>query len=352
MSAPTLRTFVIVTDVGLAYVGLHTDEDDCWQHYVGCPTGGLVTDAKARGWYCVPAEIKWQMPAANPLAVGRVLGSAEGDAMPNALRVALENLDATEPLGRTTEAVIDAAQRWYLAPKAQRKGTANAVLHTAEHLLTLLHPDTISAAKDTAGALVAMLRTQAPAPAHVAGFTDAHASYVARWGGSCRDCADENGVCPNSGLPCGGADKAIGHVFKALAYGVKHGYISNPLAAASPAVAHGLLTDADLTRARNLAHQFRSHPASRGIDDIEQAGELILSLLAAQAAGKAPAAAAPKPWPELLLLLNDYAMAMTDASQHQAASKVDIAKTQAMKALARLRAAIYGDEKSYGEVQR
>ena len=54
--------------------------------------------------------------------------------------------------------------------------------------------------------------------------------YVARWGGNCRDCADENGVCPNSGLPCGGARKAIEHVIKALQYGVQHGYISNPLA--------------------------------------------------------------------------------------------------------------------------
>jgi hypothetical protein len=67
-------------------------------------------------------------------------------------------------------------------------------------------------------------------------------------------------------------------------------------------------------------------------------------------AGKAPPS--PKPWPELLPLVNDYATAMTDAAQHQAASKVDIAKSQAMKALGRLRTAIYGDEKSYGEVQR
>lgn len=67
-------------------------------------------------------------------------------------------------------------------------------------------------------------------------------------------------------------------------------------------------------------------------------------------AGKAPPA--PKTWPELLPLLNDYAMAMTDAALHQSASKGDIAKTQAMKALRRLRAAIYGDEKKYGEVQQ
>ncbi len=54
-------------------------------------------------------------------------------------------------------------------------------------------------------------------------------SYVARWGGNCRDCADENGVCPNSGLPCGGARKAIEHVLAALQYGVQHGYITDPL---------------------------------------------------------------------------------------------------------------------------
>ena len=53
--------------------------------------------------------------------------------------------------------------------------------------------------------------------------------YVTRWGGNCRDCADENGVCPNSGLPCGGARKAIEHVLKALRYGVRHGYIDDPL---------------------------------------------------------------------------------------------------------------------------
>lgn len=45
--------------------------------------------------------------------------------------------------------------------------------------------------------------------------------------------------------------------------------------------ADGALTGEDLTRALNLAYQFRSHPASRSIDEIEQAGELILSLLSA-----------------------------------------------------------------------
>jgi hypothetical protein len=39
-------------------------------------------------------------------------------AYPAALRVALENLDSLERIGPTTEAVIDAAQKWYLATPA------------------------------------------------------------------------------------------------------------------------------------------------------------------------------------------------------------------------------------------
>jgi hypothetical protein len=59
-------------------------------------------------------------------------------------------------------------------------------------------------------------------------FTEAHVQYVARYGGNCRDCADENGVCPGSGLPCADARKAIEFVFDALAYGVSNGYIASP----------------------------------------------------------------------------------------------------------------------------
>lgn len=50
-------------------------------------------------------------------------------------------------------------------------------------------------------------------------------SYVARYGGMCRGCADENGICPSSGLPCANVDKAIRHVIEALRYGTQHGYI-------------------------------------------------------------------------------------------------------------------------------
>jgi hypothetical protein len=50
--------------------------------------------------------------------------------------------------------------------------------------------------------------------------------YVARFGGMCRDCADEGGVCPGSGLPCDAPDKAIRSVMEALRYGYAHGYLA------------------------------------------------------------------------------------------------------------------------------
>lgn len=50
--------------------------------------------------------------------------------------------------------------------------------------------------------------------------------YIARYGGKCRDCADSDGHCPNSGLPCD-ADEArstIRHVIDAVNYGIETGF--------------------------------------------------------------------------------------------------------------------------------
>lgn len=52
--------------------------------------------------------------------------------------------------------------------------------------------------------------------------------YVWRYGGRCRDCADENGICPLSGLPCGEARKAIEWVIGAINYGLKNGFLPAP----------------------------------------------------------------------------------------------------------------------------
>jgi hypothetical protein len=54
--------------------------------------------------------------------------------------------------------------------------------------------------------------------------------YVAQYGGRCRDCADEDGICPSSGLACDTAveRKAIKFVVERLQYGVGHGFIRSP----------------------------------------------------------------------------------------------------------------------------
>ena len=59
-------------------------------------------------------------------------------------------------------------------------------------------------------------------------------NYVLRYGGMCRNCADEDGVCPSSGLPCENADKAVEHVLSALNYGINHGYIKSPFTPTIP----------------------------------------------------------------------------------------------------------------------
>lgn len=49
--------------------------------------------------------------------------------------------------------------------------------------------------------------------------------YVNRFGGACRDCADNMGVCPISMLPCEARLQAIKYVVDAINYGVKHGFL-------------------------------------------------------------------------------------------------------------------------------
>lgn len=57
-------------------------------------------------------------------------------------------------------------------------------------------------------------------------ITDELVAYVQRYGPRCRDCADEQGFCPSTGIGCGESDKAVRWVLGALNYGVSHGFIS------------------------------------------------------------------------------------------------------------------------------
>ena len=64
-------------------------------------------------------------------------------------------------------------------------------------------------------------------------------AWVLRYGGTCRDCADENGNCPCDGLPCADREKPIRFVGEALRYGIAHGYVAPFYASQEPTPASG-----------------------------------------------------------------------------------------------------------------
>lgn len=63
-------------------------------------------------------------------------------------------------------------------------------------------------------------------------------NYVGRYGGFCRDCADNDGACPLSGMPCDPKQQTavIKHTIEALKYGIEHGFIKSPFAVKVPDV--------------------------------------------------------------------------------------------------------------------
>lgn len=62
--------------------------------------------------------------------------------------------------------------------------------------------------------------------------TDETIMYVLRYGGRCRECADNFGICEGSGLPCqrDEARKAARHVIEAINYGFGNGFMPLPAA--------------------------------------------------------------------------------------------------------------------------
>lgn len=85
------------------------------------------------------------------------------------------------------------------------------------------------------GAIGAAIRAYLAATAPA---LDEQIDYAMQYGGRCRDCADNFGVCPGSGLPCEPKDarRAIRHVLTAIAYGTKHGYLTAAPDTQAPAV--------------------------------------------------------------------------------------------------------------------
>lgn len=64
--ALTSRPFVFVGPQGLAYVGLHNNEADCWRVALGWPDDAEIAAAKARGFCVYEATVSWQKPTTPP----------------------------------------------------------------------------------------------------------------------------------------------------------------------------------------------------------------------------------------------------------------------------------------------
>lgn len=98
-------------------------------------------------------------------------------------------------------------------------------------------------------------------------------TYVLRYGGMCRDCADENGVCPNSGIVCDSEQrrKMVRHALEALEYGSKHGFIKLPFTALSDAYEVGRREERETLERTLKSIRARSayHP-DETVDDLKR----------------------------------------------------------------------------------
>ena len=56
------QPWVIVGPTGLAYIGLHFDEEATWQVFLGWPSDDEIASYKSEGWYAAPAVATWRKP--------------------------------------------------------------------------------------------------------------------------------------------------------------------------------------------------------------------------------------------------------------------------------------------------
>lgn len=65
------RPFVMVGPQGLAYVGLHSNEADCWQVALGWPSDDEIAERKAEGYAVHPATLAWRGPCGVNMVRGK-----------------------------------------------------------------------------------------------------------------------------------------------------------------------------------------------------------------------------------------------------------------------------------------
>ena len=61
-SLSELKPFVIESNDGIQYIGLHPSDEDCWRIFLGWPTRGEVAHYMSIGYRCYPANVTWSKP--------------------------------------------------------------------------------------------------------------------------------------------------------------------------------------------------------------------------------------------------------------------------------------------------
>lgn len=91
--------------------------------------------------------------------------------------------------------------------------------------------------------------------------------FLVNYGGRCRDCADENGFCPRTGVGCGQRKQAAIFFVAALEYGSKHGFAGGYTLYSAETVA-ALEAERDEARARLKAARATIVAGQGAHDDV------------------------------------------------------------------------------------
>lgn len=95
--------------------------------------------------------------------------------------------------------------------------------------------------------------------------------FVVQYGPRCRDCADEDGVCPINSIPCGDKRKIVEYVINAINYGVKNNFLPEPttsevMPGLQEAIERAEYTTTEYTAA--ILVKGKPHPEGMNFEDI------------------------------------------------------------------------------------
>lgn len=91
--------------------------------------------------------------------------------------------------------------------------------------------------------------------------------FLVEYGPRCRDCADESGVCPSTGIGCGERQQAVRWMLSAIEYGEQKGFIAAPPGRINADEINLLLTEEGVERSAYLAVKIAEHLESLSTPD-------------------------------------------------------------------------------------